>query len=454
MSDRISKKSDESKSKSEILRNLSESERLRVSELLTSFNSLEEVFKNANLALLKLDTNVLNEYRYFARALVEIFQDCGKFDDAYGKAHTAYSAALCDTIDNIHLYVESSLKTIQAAHPNFRLIDFLKSIQLDDSLKFLSSTQNIISSSRKQRTQRPDLYLSFAETGDFKELVKFSLALPRIMAAAPSGTKEIGWLEKIFDGLEKKEFSLYFQPKKNIENENIFGAEALLRWHHGDSHVSISPAVFIPKAEESGAIHALGEFVISEAVNTLVKWGNSEKFKDIVLSINVSASQFDDIDFTSRLAELLRKNNIPQEKLQLELTEDVLVKDKGAVKRQLRSIPRCGLAVDDFGKGSTEFLYLADFNVNTVKIDRELYLRAIDGDGKERCQLLLKGINSLSQQMNADVVVEGVESQDGIDLLRGIGISSYQGYYKDGKPKSLEDFETYFNSKTKQPLHS
>ena len=430
-----------------------------VQELVEDFDKLESLFKESGIFNLGLASNVLNEYRYYARALIDTFKyrnDDLQYELAYARLQTAYSTALVDTVDNVHYYVRKGLATLQSDYPDFDVMGFLQAAGLWDGMDSIKWVETEISKSREDRGTRKAAYQAIAINENFRRIVSLGREIPKMLAAGPSSRQPDSWLRKILQGLEAGEFELAYQPKRHVADGKVFGAEALLRWRRGSSKINISPSLFIPKAEASGAIHMLGNYVIEQACTTLARWNKNPKLAALVLSINVSPIQFIDPGFSSNVLNALSKHGVDRDRLELEITEEVLIEDKDSVNRHLSMLRGVRLAVDDFGKGSTEIQYLADFAFNSIKVDRTLLLDALDfpeGDDLGRVsdettareensyERLIRGIVGLSAGVNAEVVVEGVEDQTGMALLSRCGIRAYQGYFDNGTPVSLLDFE-------------
>lgn len=450
-------------------------------KLLDDFNKLELLYKAVGLFNLGMDANVLNEYRYFARGLVDLLHSHARTDldndkksqaiqDARGRAETAYSAALCDTIDNLHMYVQGCINAINQAFPTFSISTVIGKENHGKALDALRWLGEEISRSREDRTERKAIYQSIATSIQLVQVIDFAHSFPKINAAATdsaaNNTRENpeSWLNKIHHGLEKEQFTLHYQPKRNVTSHNVIGAEALLRWQIGtkDKPSFIPPVHFIPKAEESGAIYALGAFVLEEACKTLAAWRNDPELAELTLSVNVSPTQLLDPDFSSNLIALMDHHQVPTGKLELEITEDVLISDKDKAARHIDKLKNCKFSIDDFGKGSTEFDYLAHFSIDTIKIDRSILENAIMHDGecedgswakpkKNRHRQLIKGIVGLAQGVEANVVLEGVEGEIGLQIAKDANVSVYQGYHDDGKPVSLDRFEKFVKNRNKNP---
>lgn len=449
-------------------------------KLFEDFNKLESLYKAASLFNLGMDANVLNEYRYFARGLVDLLHCHAKAEihsvamdkeikEARDRVETAYSVALCDTIDNVHLYVRSCINTIKINFPTFSISKLIGKEIHEEALNALEWIGKEISRSRENRAGRKEIYQAIAESNELQNLLNLAHKFPIIEAAAadyPRKESAEDWLDKISGALEDKKITLYYQPKREVSTGKVIGAEALLRWTLGKTPegdpIFLPPVFFIPRAEASGAIHVLGSFVLTEACKVLARWQEMPAFENLTLSVNVSPTQLTNPDFSSDLNKLMERYQTRPAYLELEITEDVLIRDKNMAACHIHNLKACNFSIDDFGKGSTEFDYLAHFPIETIKIDRSILENAIRHNAdcedesseepkKNRHKLLITGIVGLARGVEADVVLEGVEREIGLQIAKDAGISTYQGYYDGGEPMTLDSFETFVKDRNKNP---
>lgn len=428
----------------------------RENALYKEFDNLEQVFKASTLINLGLAENVLNEYRYLARALVDMKNNKEEkknieFHQALGRAEAAFSSALCDTIDNVHMYVNASLKYLRETYPYFKTSEHIDNYSaLMESRRII---ENVVSNTRFDRSNRKSQYLKLAVEQDFKNLVVLAQEMPKLLGLAPSSLVADPWHERILYGLENDEFVIYLQPKRNVESFSIVGAEALLRWNENKQH-PISPAIFIPEAERNGTIIPLGKWVIERVISMLREWKERPELRDLVISVNVSPCQLLDVNFQDYVLNAIGSDDDLLKKIELEITEDVLISDKKSAGSQLMGIG-CDIAVDDFGKGSTEFQYLADFSIHTIKIDKSIidmlsaYAQKANEDDNQTIEYplapqykkLIKGVSALGNGVGAKVVAEGVETEKVLSDIKEAGILIYQGYYNNGRPIPVSEFE-------------
>jgi diguanylate cyclase (GGDEF)-like protein/PAS domain S-box-containing protein len=236
--------------------------------------------------------------------------------------------------------------------------------------------------------------------------------------------------------LERQELSLYYQPKVDVRDGRIVGAEALLRWHI-DGREACKPDAFIPIAEETGAILPIGTWVLREACRQIREW--ERLGRPVPVSVNVSALQFQQPDFYATLDQALHDAQLSSEWLELELTERMVMAGGDATTALLRRIRRRGvcLSLDDFGTGYSGLSYLKHFPIDVLKIDR-IFVRDITSDHDTAA--LTTAIVALAHSLGKLVVAEGVETLEQSDFLRNIGCHQLQGYFH-GRPMPAAEFQ-------------
>ena len=224
--------------------------------------------------------------------------------------------------------------------------------------------------------------------------------------------------------LLKGELLLYYQPKFEIGSKRIMGAEALVRWLHPQRGL-IQPAEFIPLAESTGLIVALGEWVLEEACTQAAQWMQAG-LPPFRLAVNVSAREFS-ASLPSRVAATLDRHGLEPSWLELEITESTLMRDIERVIDIMDQITALGvsLSLDDFGTGYSSLSYLKRFPIDTLKIDRS-FTTGIPEDGND-CAIA-STIISIGQQLGHRVIAEGVETSEQLEFLRGAGCDEVQGY--------------------------
>jgi diguanylate cyclase (GGDEF)-like protein len=244
--------------------------------------------------------------------------------------------------------------------------------------------------------------------------------------------------------IQQNEFTLHYQPLVNLQQENITGMEALLRWHN-QYLGSISPEVFIPIAEEIGMIGRLGEWVLMEACTQTKILSDLNKIP-LKVAVNISSKQFQDKNFVDIISNTLKKTGLPPSQLELEITESVSLNNMDEVILKLTSLKMMGItiAIDDFGTGYSSISYLKYLPVDTIKIDQS-FIRNMLNNFKDKA--LVEGIISLSKIFGFNVTAEGVENMAQLELLKSFHCGQAQGYLFS-KPVTIQDIYqviNYFN---------
>ncbi|NHZ89190.1 EAL domain-containing protein [Massilia sp. CCM 8733] len=229
--------------------------------------------------------------------------------------------------------------------------------------------------------------------------------------------------------LERKEFVLYYQPQIDLRSGAICGAEALIRWIHPDLGM-ISPADFIPVAEETGMIVAIGEWVLREACHELRAWHDDGHA--IRMSINLSGRQLSEDGLVASVLAIVDDSGIDTRWLELELTESMLMDASASVIDKLHTLKRAGiaLAIDDFGTGYSSMSYLKTFPVSALKIDRS-FVQDLPHSTEDAA--ITRAIIALARSLKMETVAEGIETQEQGEFLRANGCDKAQGYHY-GKP--------------------
>ena len=232
--------------------------------------------------------------------------------------------------------------------------------------------------------------------------------------------------EHLRRALERQEFTLHYQPKIDLGTGAITGAEALLRWNH-PTRGSVSPAQFIPVAEDCGLILPIAAWVLREACAQARAWTNSG-LPAIPMAVNVTATQFRNPSFLTEVLSVLSETGLNPKYLELELTESALmtrVESTASILSALRA-KAVRVAVDDFGTGYSSLSYLRKFPLDALKIDQS-FVRQITTIPDETT--IVRAIISMGRSLNLRVIAEGVESQDQLDFLKANGCDEAQGYY-------------------------
>ena len=237
--------------------------------------------------------------------------------------------------------------------------------------------------------------------------------------------------------LNNKEFVVYYQPKVNLEDNAVVGAEALIRWMDPDRGM-ISPGEFIPVAEETSMIGEIGQFVMETACRQNSQW-QEKGLKPVRISVNFTADQFHDRFILDKVQAVLSETFLSPEYLELEITESTLVGDMDKVIDKLTAFRAMGLhvSIDDFGTGYSSLSYLSHFPITTLKIDRAFVK---DMEVNSKTAEITNAIIGLSRGLSLEVVAEGAESLEHVKILRDKGCDLVQGFYFS-RPLPAEEFE-------------
>lgn len=234
---------------------------------------------------------------------------------------------------------------------------------------------------------------------------------------------------------------LWYQPQLSLVSGKVIGAEALLRWRTADGGF-ISPSVFIPLAEYSGLIIEIGDWVINQACSQ-IKVLEQHSFDNITISVNVSIPQFRLGNFVDTVLTAINSHKVPAEKLELEITENILMDDPQVVIDALVRLKEhnISIALDDFGTGFSSMSYLQKLPLDRLKVDRAF----ITDIAKENQSVLAETIIDLGQKMNLKVIAEGVEELEQQSRLRELGCDEVQGFYY-AKPMPQDEFLDFLRS--------
>jgi EAL domain-containing protein (putative c-di-GMP-specific phosphodiesterase class I)/GGDEF domain-containing protein len=238
------------------------------------------------------------------------------------------------------------------------------------------------------------------------------------------------------------QLSLVFQPRVDLDGRPR-GAEALLRWRHPE-HGDISPAEFVPLAEETAHIGILTQWVLDRALVQVARWRRAGY--RLKVSINVSAPNLEEADFADGVARLLLRHDVPPAAIELEFTEGVLARDGGRVIEQLCALRDMGIeiAIDDFGTGYSSLAYLQKLPASVLKIDRAFIK---DLPTSERDRKLVRAMIGMAHDLGYRVVAEGIESEEGVALLKEWECDEAQGYYFS-KPLTVADMDAWLERMT------
>lgn len=245
--------------------------------------------------------------------------------------------------------------------------------------------------------------------------------------------------------LDNDELVVHFQPVINLEDKKLISMEALLRWKHPKKGM-VSPADFIPLAEETGLIESIGEWVLRAACAQNKKWQDAG-YPPVTMSVNMSARQFNKKNVVETIGEILEETGLRPEYFCIEITESIIMKDVESTITKLNQLHKMGisLSIDDFGTGYSSLNYLKLFPIDNLKIDRSFVFN-ITSDSTDAA--IAASVILLAHSMNLKVTAEGVETNEQLEMLRRQGCDYVQGFLFS-KPIAAEKFAPFFASRLK-----
>lgn len=254
------------------------------------------------------------------------------------------------------------------------------------------------------------------------------------MVRAALAKKEIE--NKMEQALQNREFKVFLQPKYELKNECIVGAEALVRWQPECGEM-IYPNNFIPLFEENGFIVKLDTYMFEEVCKLLHSW-HIAGIKAVPISVNFSKNQLNNTEFVDTLCTIADKYNVPRELLEIEITESAIIENETAMIKVLSQLHDADfkLAMDDFGSGYSSLGMLKNIPTDIIKIDRSFFIAQIDNI---RAKIVIMNIMKMARDLGIVTVAEGIETKEYVDFLKSIKCDIVQGYYYS-KPVPAEEF--------------
>lgn len=293
-------------------------------------------------------------------------------------------------------------------------------------------------------------------------LVKYADLAMYQAKKAKDVNKYVFYTSRLSDGIHRKHslqmllksidydesFELHFQPQFDTCNQKLIGAEALLRWNHPD-YGDISPTEFIPIAEETESIIKIGKWVINQAFQQISKW-QLRLDTPLVFGINLSPLQFSSVDFFPFLHMKFEEHQINPNWIDFEITENCAMNSSTVMEEIFTALSGMGaqLSVDDFGTGYSSLSYIKRFDIDQLKIAKELIDHIVINSEE---QAIIKAIIRMAQSMGLKTIAEGVETQEQYDILKRLGCDAIQGYYL-GAPLTVTEFEQRFMTAKQEDL--
>ncbi|PHS41859.1 MAG: GGDEF domain-containing protein [Sulfurovum sp.] len=341
------------------------------------------------------------------------------------------------TFDNHFLLTVTKLKSIDAARKlvediQLELVTFYKKEDVNLHLT-VSAGISIYPDSGPIRKLFDYTYKALAK-GEDQGDNRITVFLPEEFAETYDELTLHNYMQR---GLDKGEFEVYYQPIIRVENEEVIGAEALIRWKH-PQYGMIPPDVFIPLMEKTGFIIKLGQFVLEEVLKQQKRW-ELFKFKQIEVSINVSMVEIATGEFAEYVEEKLIEHQVNPEIIKFEITEGVAMISESETVKYFIALKKLGVGIslDDFGTGYTSFGYLKKFPADTLKIDKSLVDYILTNEDDQR---IVKAMIELGHTLGMKIIVEGIENKKMVEIIASYGCDYMQGYYFD-KPLPVFEFQ-------------
>jgi diguanylate cyclase (GGDEF)-like protein/PAS domain S-box-containing protein len=268
-------------------------------------------------------------------------------------------------------------------------------------------------------------------------------AIERCQLAHRPGLEKTATYPRFGEAEPQSQISLAYQPIVNMSSEHLTGFEALVRWRHPERG-NISPTVFVPVAEESGLVLALGRWVLRTACQQASAWNALRPDSPITVTVNLSARQLQDEALALDVDAALRETGLPASHLILEMTESVIMKESSAARARLQELKKVGvrIAIDDFGTGYSSLSHLQQFPVDILKIDRSFLHRMHQGSHDTA---LVRTIIQLAKLLSLSTIAEGVEDTHQQKQLQELGCDSAQGFLF-GRPMCVEEIDVILAS--------
>jgi diguanylate cyclase (GGDEF)-like protein/PAS domain S-box-containing protein len=337
---------------------------------------------------------------------------------------------LADSIEETSIQAESvGSKIMESLNQAYLLQDIPHHSTPSIGVTLLGEAQSSVEDLLKQA----DLAMYQAKAAGRNALRFFD---PEMQAAVAA---RVSMKSDLLNGLLEKQFMLHYQPQLDSK-KTVIGAEALVRWQHPQRGM-VSPAEFIPLAEETGIILELGKWVLETACDQLKRWAESPDTAHLTMSVNVSACQFRQHGFVDEVQALLASQAIRPGKLKLELTESLLLNDIEDIIDKMTTLKACGVgfSLDDFGTGYSSLSYLKRLPLDQLKIDQSFVRDILNS---QNAAAIAQTIVTLAHSLGLNVIAEGVETKEQHLALFSQGCRAYQGYLFS-RPLPIEGFESF-----------
>ena len=259
-------------------------------------------------------------------------------------------------------------------------------------------------------------------------------------------TERLQLVQALNHAIDHDEIDVALQPFVSVEDGSLTGFEALARWRDPRQDINVSPGVFIPLAEETGLMPALGRNILRKACYALMEAAGGTELR---VAVNISVMQLQQGDFVAEVKDILRETGLSASRLEIELTESVFAANVERIREELCRLRDLGIrvSIDDFGTGYSSISYLRDFPLDTLKIDRSFVAGLRDGG-----ESLFSSIVSLAHGLRLSVIVEGVENRGELEKVLDLGGEEIQGYYF-ARPIDASELQEWLKNHEKKPFN-
>lgn len=360
--------------------------------------------------------------------------DCGKKLKLYEDDHTLIAHNNSDEFLILRRHQKEDKELLKLAEE--LLADFKDPIMIEGHDAY--ATVNIGISSFPTNGSDPNRLIRLAKWAMYSNKKEHHSNFSRFeLKNFENSLKNLAMESDLREAIKNKQFSLAYQPQKNLYTNKIVGIEALIRWNHPKKG-NIPPLDFISFAEKTGLIIEIGDWVLQEACRQNKAWQDAG-YEDIVVSVNLSAIQFYENDLVIKVEKVLKETSLAPRFLELEITESMAMTNEDLILKTLHQLRELGvlISIDDFGTGYSSLKYLSVFPITKLKIDKVF----MDEKQKQN-RSIVKSIINMSHSLDMKVIAEGVETKEQLNFLVNEHCDEMQGYFlsKPLPAKELEDF--------------
>ena len=325
--------------------------------------------------------------------------------------------------------------------------------------KYLPPKYQFTFSASIYRIENPldDIESMISKANLAQKLYKNHFATHRVIEYTSELKESYSWNREITlsmeEAFENKEFEVFYQPKFKFEDETIIGAEALIRWNNPRKGF-LPPAKFIPLFEDNGFIEKIDKFVLNNVCNFLEEWNKTKESKSNPLTISFNLSRYNiyNPNLISDLKQISRSYDIGDNKIEVELTERIMVDNPNRLIKIMDEIKKAGfsVSVDDFGAGYSSLNLLKNMPADVIKLDKD-FLSSQEENKNQKERIIITSVIEMAKKLNITTVAEGVETKDQCEMLKTSGCDIAQGFYY-AKPMQEKLFKEFLGMKEKQSV--